>query len=354
MAQDVSKSWFAVFNNPAEHGYAGTPQEVCERLRDEWIKDSTTRSGAWAYCVSAAGLHHVHMVLEDLTAMRFSAIKKSYAKGMHFEPTRGTKQQAEDYIHKRHPFDEKGEEVLTILKHGVIRAAPGQRRDLDMIENLIAEGKNPQEIMDLSLAYRRYEKMIRDAYFRKRVKETAVVRDLQVHYVTGESGSGKSYTYADLCEKHGEGNICFITDYENGGFDYYAGQPILFLDEYKGQFKFATFLTILDRYKAQIHARYANAIALWNEVYITSVYPPHELYKKMVEQDDRGVDKQQQLLRRITDITYCFRDEYGEHRRFTLPMDKYTGYEALKRQAVASVPKPLISIFDENGNPMPF
>ena len=40
MADTVSKSWFITFNNPAEHGYSGSPEEVCNRLKDEWIKDS--------------------------------------------------------------------------------------------------------------------------------------------------------------------------------------------------------------------------------------------------------------------------------------------------------------------------
>ena len=75
MPQDVARSWFAVLNHPEEHGYNGTPQEICEKLRDEWIGDSTTRSGAWAYCTSADGLNHVPMVLEDSVAMRFSAVK---------------------------------------------------------------------------------------------------------------------------------------------------------------------------------------------------------------------------------------------------------------------------------------
>ena len=84
----ISKSWFAVLNNPADHGYTGTPQEVCEKLRSEWLSVSDSRTGAWVYCVSAEGLHHVHMVLEDRVAMRFSKIKKSYAVGMHFEATK--------------------------------------------------------------------------------------------------------------------------------------------------------------------------------------------------------------------------------------------------------------------------
>ena len=48
MKDAVTKSWFAVLNNPAEHGYAGTPEEVCSRLRDEWLIGGTERTGAWA------------------------------------------------------------------------------------------------------------------------------------------------------------------------------------------------------------------------------------------------------------------------------------------------------------------
>ena len=91
MKDTVTRSWFAVLNNPAEHGYAGTPEEVCSRLRDEWLIGGTERTGAWAFCVSADGLPHVHMVLEDVKAMRFSAVKMSYAAGTHFEATKGNK-----------------------------------------------------------------------------------------------------------------------------------------------------------------------------------------------------------------------------------------------------------------------
>ena len=73
MNDSVSRSWFAVFNNPEEHGYTGTPEEICNRLRDEWIGESTTRSGAWVYCISAEGLKHIHMVLEDSKPIRFTA-----------------------------------------------------------------------------------------------------------------------------------------------------------------------------------------------------------------------------------------------------------------------------------------
>lgn len=327
MAEGVTKSWFAVLANPADHGYVGTPEEVCNRLRDEWVQDSSTRTGAWAYCISADGFPHVHMVLEDSTAMRFSGVKNSYAIGAHLEPTKGTKKQAEDYIYKRPPFDEKGEQVLCVVTAGEIRGNPGARTDLQEIENLIAEGYTPQEIFDVSFSYRRYEKEIKAAYFRKRFRETPPRREIKVHYVVGESGTGKSYLYSELCEQAGEENIYMVSDYAvNGGFDLYSGEQILFMDEYKAQLSYDTLLSILDVYKKQLHARYSNIWMLWNEVYITSVYTPQEIYEITVAESRRNVDTLQQLRRRISDIIYCWHDKDGYHRR-TIPMSAFDGLE---------------------------
>lgn len=333
MAHDVTKSWFAVLNNPVDHGYVGSPEVICEKLRDEWIGDSTTRSGAWAYCISADGLHHVHMVLEDTVAMRFSMVKKTYAVGAHLEPTKGTKKHAEDYIYKRHPYEEKGEEVLCVVREGTIVGAPGKRSDFELIEAMIAEGKTPQEIMDEKFSFRRYEKAIKDAYFRKRWKETPPVREVTVHFIVGASGSGKSYHYAELCNKLGEENICLVSEYANGCFDHYSGEHVLFLDEFKGELSYGVLLKLLDQYKTVVHARYANIHALWDEVYITSVYPPEKLFEIMVASDFRGVDSKEQLFRRINDITYCMKSVTGEFRRFTLPMNEYLGYIDLHRKA---------------------
>lgn len=340
MSQDVTLSWFVVLNNPSGHGYTGTPQEVCERLRDEWIQDSTTRTGAWAYCISAAGLHHVHMVLEDAVAMRFSAIKKSYAIGAHLEPTKGSKKQAEDYIYKRHPYDEKGEEVVCVVKAGEIRGKKGKRSDLDRIQEMLEDGKTPGEILAEQFSFYRYEKQIRSAYFQRRLRDTPPAREVRVHLIVGESGSGKSYLYTQLCNKYGDDNVCIVTDYQTGGLDHYEGQPILFLDEYKGQYQYSTFLTILDKYRVQIHARYCNIWALWSEVYITSVYPPERLYQIMVPMERWDYDSRQQMYRRITDITYTYMMG-KEYRSYTIPMSDYTTYQDLEAAAIFASTSPL-------------
>lgn len=328
MADTVSKSWFIVFNNPVQHGYQGEPQDIIGRLINEWIGESLTRSCAMTYCVSAEGLEHVHMVCEDTKAMRFSAVKKAFPMA-HLEPTKGNKEQAVDYIEKKGRFEEKGEKILYKEYYGEIKGCQGARKDLEIIETCINEGYTPKEIMAMNFGYRRYEKMIKSAYFDKRSAETKFIRDVVVFWHVGASGTGKSYVANQIIENYGLESLYFVNDYENGGFDMYNGEPVLFLDEFRGQIRYSTLLSLLDKYKVQVHARYGNVLALWNEVHIASVYPPELVYTRMVSEDSRQVDTVKQLLRRLSFVVYHYKDN-GEFKRFDIPAVEYHNYESLK------------------------
>jgi len=329
----VSKTWFAVLNNPADHGYPGTPEEVCKQLMEEWVGDSKTRSGWWGYCVSAKGLPHIHMVLEDTKAMRFTAIKKSYAVGMHMEPTKGRRDQVESYVLKKPPYDEKGETVLFSISHGEINGAQGSRSDLAVIDDLIDNGFKPSEIFAMDMAYRRYDKLIISAYMDKMASETPVIRTVRVHYIVGASGSGKSYFYKVLADQHGERSIYHVADYHTGYLDNYECEPILFLDEFKGEMSYGNLLTLLDVYKARFHCRYANRYGLWSDVYIASIFSPEDLYAAMVPVDRQNKDPYAQLLRRLTDITYCYKMG-NSFKRFTIPGSEYESYAELQYRAM--------------------
>lgn len=336
MSDETSKSWFCVFNNPEEHGYIGEQQEICDKLMNEWIEENPTKkSCAIMYCVSADGLKHVHMVLEDTKTMRFSMIKKSYAVGMHFEPTKGTKEQAEDYINKRGKWEEKGEIVVCSARHGEIKGNQGARRDFDKIEELINMGNTPNQIFEQDFSFRRYEKMIREAYYYNRIKNTKNKREINVVWHIGKSGTGKSFCQLQLMQKYGDDGVYLMTDYDGGGLDKYNGEPVLFMDEFRGQIKYNQLLIMLDGYKSQIHARYTNVYALWNEVHITSVLPPETVYNAMVEYNriDDGIE---QLNRRISSIVYHWKNEKGQYKQFALSMKEYKNYNQLKQLAFSS------------------
>jgi hypothetical protein len=344
--KEASRSWFCVLNNPQEV-YTGEPHEIAEQCLAEWVTDHPTRTGAVAYCLSSEGLHHLHMVLEDAQKARFSALKKLYPKA-HLEPTKGNKEQAEDYINKRGKFQEKGEAVLYIAKFGEIKANRGARRDLEIIDDMLREGKTPSQIYDVDFAFRRYESMIRAEFFRRRRNNTPLVRDVVVYWHVGESRTGKSYEQIKAMEKHGEDEVYVVTDYRHG-FDLYSGERVLILDEYKGQLPYNQLLIILDRYRSQVAARYANVVGLWTEVHITSVFPPERVYEKMVD-DQKDIDTLTQLMRRISFMVYHW-VEGDEFKQFEIPASEYHDYRGLRIRATTPP-----TVFEElpDDTPIPF
>ncbi|MFR1436468.1 MAG: hypothetical protein ACLSS9_14860 [Acutalibacteraceae bacterium] len=320
----TARSWFCVSNNPQEHGYDGTPAEIAERMADEWVKDNPQRSCAIAFCISANGLPHCHSVLEDTKTMRFSAVKKVYPS-IHIQPTKGSKEQAEDYINKRGKWQEKGEQVLYVARRGEIKGAQGQRLDLEIIEDLIQQGMKPNDILALSLSYRRYEKMIRDAYYEKRYRETPRQREVKRFWHVGKPGTGKSYIQILLAEQYGDDEVYVVTDYDHP-FDKYNGERFVVFDEFRGQIKFSVLMNLLDNYRVQLPCRYSNSYALWDEVHVCCVLPPEVVYEKMVS-ENQHLDTYGQLMRRLDFVVYHYVDDDGKHRSFELPASQYKNYD---------------------------
>ena len=293
-----------------------TPEEICEFVVKTWSGTREGRSGACIYCISADGLKHLHMILECERddKFRYSQVQKLFNQKFHLEPTRGSKEQAEDYILKQGKWEEKGEVIIAKYQHGEIKGNQGNRSDIKAIEGLLEEGKTPSEIMREQFSYRRYEKMIRDAYFDKRDQETPFLRDVKVFWHYGETGTGKSYTSYQLIEAKGPDHVYVISDFENGGLDRYCGQEIFFMDEFRGQWKYAQLLVALEGYKKEMHARNTNTLPLWTEVHITSSLTPDECYHNVVDKHDSI----NQLLRRITEIIHHEKTPEGQYKTYSV------------------------------------
>ena len=116
----VGMSFMATLIRPEEHGYTGTPDAVCDKLCREWTEGHASRSGVWAFCLTAEGVPHVHMVVQDKNAMRLSKLAESYAVGSHFEAVKSGYMAAEDYILKLEEQGEGAEKVLCVKQYGVI------------------------------------------------------------------------------------------------------------------------------------------------------------------------------------------------------------------------------------------
>jgi len=331
---EKTRSWFCGLQNP-ERYYEGTPEEIVKKVLAIWCDSHPLRSGAVSYSISGKGLKHLHMVFEDPRMARASALRKLFPEAVHFEPTKGSRTQAMDYLYKRGKFHNSDEKVICVVQHGEIKGRQGHRSDFDLMAELIADGLTPGEILDAYPRFWRYEAMVKKMYYAMRNEKTDDERDVKVFYHIGEPDSGKTYTSVKLIKKHGKGKFFRYDDYERGGWDRYCGQPILFLDELRNQIPFATLLKILDVYKVELGARYANAIALWNEVHITSPYAPKQLFHELVGANNQTKEKKKQLFRRIDAVVYHWVVEDGatdeeKYRTRSFPMEQYLAFESYK------------------------
>lgn len=116
----VANSFMATLIRPEEHGYTGTPDAVCDKLCSEWTEGHASRSGLWAYCLTAEGVPHVHMVVQEMSSMRLSKLVESYAIGSHFEVVKSGYMAAEKYILQLEEQDKGAEKVLCVKKYGAI------------------------------------------------------------------------------------------------------------------------------------------------------------------------------------------------------------------------------------------
>lgn len=309
------------------------PEWLANAIIFLWENSGRDRTCAVSVCRSRDGLYHAHIAAySNTTTLRNVA---GIFGGSHTEPQLGGKKELSDYVQKLGKYAEKDEEVLYTANLDAIQDRQGQRTDLDEVYALIQEGLTPSQIFAQNIHFWKYEKIVRSAYMEKRNRETPIHRNVNVVWHVGSSGSGKTYTFMKLVEQYGEDHVYFLNDYSNGGFDKYEGQPVIFLDELKDNVDFSWLLSVLDRYKGQIHCRYANAYMLWQEVHITSVYPPEELYKLLTEKLETKYDSYAQLKRRLTTIMFHFKR--GENYfQCSIPAEEYTDFNVLRYRALGA------------------
>lgn len=311
------------------------PEIVAKHFIGLWENSGKDRQAGIVVCVSEKGLYHCHMACYGNT----TTLKKvaEILFGSHVEPLMGSKEQLKAYLLKEGQFAEKGEKVLYAENIEAIDTMQGQRSDLEDISDMLAQGMTPQQILAINFYYYKFEKMILHAYIDQRLKDAPIMQDVYCEWHVGDSGTGKTYCYKQLCDEHGAENIYVLTDYDNnasGGLDGYMkiGAPaILFMDEFKGfGISYQKLLTMLTGYsRMQTHSRYANTYNLWNTVIITSVYPPEAVYQIMVSREHQDIDSYEQLMRRISKIVYHYKDK-GEYKTYSVDSKDYVDYKDLR------------------------
>lgn len=338
MIDKQRRQFFITQNNPSE--YQMDHDKIIEIMHHKF-----KHLVYWCMCdeIGESGTYHTHIFIVLSAKKRWSSVQRMFPRANISSDVHGSPQQVVSYIKKTasNLTEAKKETNLpeTFYEEGTIPTFYLSESKVDMlsqIQDMLDSGMIPSEIMNQHIAFRQYETIIKKQFLQKRSREVPPKRELKFYYHVGASGSGKSYVYKKMVEKWGEDEVMYTCDYANKGscaFDHYEGQKVVIMDEIKpDSIPFGMLLTLTDGYKSPIHCRYANAIAIYDEIHLMSVFCPEQLFDYMNEISDKKTDSIRQLLRRITTIIYHYKD--GEkYCTYEMPGNEYVGYDDLKQKA---------------------
>lgn len=210
------------------------------------------------------GYLHWQLYLESKSAIRFSTLRKLFPKGW-YEVARGTRFQAVSYATRE---DKRFGDRTLNLGSIDFTVKQGKRTDLDSYsEQIMLEGKSADEVIHDDPRAVVYSNHLRQLeLIRDRDKWGNLFRHVEVHYIHGETRTGKT---SALFETYGYGPVYRVSNWKNP-FDSYKGQDILLLDEYNTSVPIVDMLKIMEGYPLEVSARYADKIAKFTTIFIVS------------------------------------------------------------------------------------
>ncbi len=297
--QIQARKYLITINNYINHGFpVDKIKELAEMFRPTYF--------CLAEEIGAEGTPHVHLFVQTASPVRFSTVKKRFPTA-HIDVVYGTAQDNRNYIRKEGRFadTEKAETRVEGSFYEWGQIVPERKTKAQVMPEILELVKQDVPAMDIIERYPEYMFKAREIEALREMvrseKYSEECRNVKVHYVYGDTGTGKT---KGVFDRHGMKDVCRITDYSgpNGvRFDAYHGQKILVLEEFHSQIELPFLLNLLDFYPVELPARYYDRVACFDEVYITSNIP---LEKQYVDYQIREPRTYKALLRRISDITY--------------------------------------------------
>ena len=264
--------------------------------------------------VGESGTPHIQAAWQLKNGKSWSAMSKLLESNRwHFEKREGSEHRAWCYCAKGEQPEkewkaekENGENWglnLKILRE--IGEMPEKeikaKNQWDDIREMIEDGASdmeicavyPQEGIRCRSAIRNYRLMWQRAH--------ADWRDVKVHYIWGETGTGKTRA---VMQKYGYPNVYRVTDYNSGSFDQYDGQDVLVFEEFRSSFRLEQMLNYLDGHPVELPCRYANQLLMATEIFIITNIPLSEQYASF-QDSFASTGKRNSFAafeRRITDV----------------------------------------------------
>jgi len=226
--------------------------------------------------------NHLQGYLEFKEGKSLSSIKKLFKDNtLHIEKRKGTAQQAADYCKKDGDIFEKG-----------VISKQGARGDLDDVVQRVLRGEISvdglvEEAPTLVHQYGRTLDRAEDIRMRRVWRTEMTTCD----WIVGKTEAGKS-TYAF---KEYNPETHYKWKYDSGWQDDYRQQPIVVINEFRGQIKYSDLLELIDKFPCEVRRRNRPPLPFTSKhIIITSALLPDELYHNLSANDSLA-----QLLRRI-------------------------------------------------------
>lgn len=208
----------------------------------------------------------------------------------HWEPMRGSLQQAIEYCSKEETRDtEAGFGFTEAGDRPNGAGVPGSRSDLSEVTTAIKSGQSAEQIFDqFGEQYLKYYKGIERAigfFSKRRTWKTTV------HWFYGPTGTGKTRTAFENCP------LAYFKSASNHWWDGYHGQETVIIDDYRADFcKFSALLRLFDRYPLSVEVKGGTVEFLAKDIYITTPHSPERTWASRTNEEIG------QLTRRIEDI----------------------------------------------------
>lgn len=262
------------------------PRNWCWTLNrdvDAWAVPTEAGEQGLVYCVFQmevapdTGRRHLQGYAEFNKPVRMSQAKAILGlDAAHFEPRRGSRDQARDYCMK-HESREDGPWEFGEWT----RAGQGKRTDLMEIADDLKEGNDIRYIVDNhASSFIRYHRGIKELHFElTRQKATTQMRKVRVFTYIGETGAGKThrvYAWASRLKIQ----LYKLDVAHHVWWDGYAGERAILIDDFYGWIKYGNLLNILDRYPLRVEVKGGFLWANWTRIFITSNAHPNQWYKK--------------------------------------------------------------------------
>lgn len=240
---------------------------------------------------------------------RSSVSKLFKALKPHLEARKGSPAQAIAYCHKDGKVHEAG-----------IPPKPGTRTDLKAVRELVTKGGSVRDLLESVSSFQqlRFGERCLDYYEKPRHLRPD---QLQVIWITGPTGTGKSRYVAELTKDDDNVYHAASTGRWWPGYD---AHPTVVMEDFRGNFcTFSDALKIFDIYPYRIEYKGGHRQLLARTFYITSSQFPHQCWDKCGEDIS-------QLYRRIDKLFYkstpeaefvdVLADYYdSETRKFAIP-----------------------------------